>query len=101
MVHPHPHPKAMQVLTPSNPEIAKKFGQVRVEDWDDRVAQMTWTEKLVHGQESFPEAHTYKKSLEGVPESTAAIVANDATMEVVRCHSTCTGELILLHNDWL
>ena len=40
VVHNHPHPLAMQNVKPVNPQIFQKFGMVRVEDWDDRVAKL-------------------------------------------------------------
>lgn len=95
-VHPHPHPRAHEVLIPSNEEIAKKFGQVRVEDWDDRVAGETWSER--HQRGAGPEVGSYLHStvLPGCEGSRWP-----QQHEVVRCHSTTTGELILLHDDWL
>lgn len=95
VVHPHPHPKQFEVLLPSNPEIAKKFGQVRVEDWDDRVRGETWTTALQHSAPD--EVAKYVKNATGKGPS----VHGEHTNEVVRCHSTATGELILLHDDWL
>lgn len=96
VIHPHPHPLAMKVVTPKNVEIFKKFGNVRVEDWDDRVSGLTWHEKVSRG--NFPEANYYKQSAEF---GSTAVPASSAAMAVVRCHTTSTGELVLLHNDWL
>jgi hypothetical protein len=91
VVHNNPHPLAMKVLVPKNEEIAKKFGEVRIEDWDDRVAGSTWRERAQRGTEV--DAYT-NETVDLVPGT-----ASD--FEVVRCHSTATGELILLHDDWL
>lgn len=94
-VHPEPHPRAHEVLIPSNPEIAKKFGQVRVEDWDDRVRGESWTETF--NRRSTQEVTRYIQSAVGKgPE-----IHGEGTNEVVRCHSTTSGELILLHDTWL
>lgn len=94
VIHPHPHPLAMTVVVPANEEIRKKFGVVRVEDWDDRVAGLTWHER--HSvQGTFPEAAAYAEHKERI--STPLQSRN----EVVRCHTITTGELVLLHDDWL
>lgn len=94
VVHPNRHPRAEEVLVPSNPEIAKKFGEIRVEDWDDRVAGATWRERHSHG--GFPEVLRF---LGTTNEGDLGHTPADA--DVVRCHSTTTGDLVLLHNDWL
>lgn len=99
VVHNTPHPKAMQVLTPKNPQIAAKFGQVRVEDWDDRVAGFTAFER--HARGGFPETNGYFASKDEVQTSTAERILYDDSLQIVRCHSTRTGELVLLHDDWL
>lgn len=93
VTHQHPHPLAMKVVIPSNKNIADKFGQVRVEDWDDRVSGQTLVEKL--GRGTFPEVDTLMHVLVGVKTDGGS---QDA---IVRCHSVVTGELVLLHDDWL
>jgi hypothetical protein len=100
--HPHPHPRAQEVLIPSNSKVAEKFGQVRVEDWDDRVAGDAWAERLAHrGADAFPETMGYMRTRDQVHAATGASPAAAEHTEIVRCHSTRTGELILLHDDWL
>lgn len=87
-VHLHPHPLAQRYVKPSNSEIAKKFGIVRVEDWDDRVAGETWDDR--HNRGGDKAADDY-----------AALASPRTSYEVVRCHTQSTGDLILLHDDWL
>lgn len=93
-VHNQPHPLAQKYVKPSNPQIAKKFGIVRVEDWDDRVSNRTWIERNMQG--GFPEVDAYTATTH-LPGLTATPV--DA--QVVRCHTQSTGETVLLHSDWL
>jgi hypothetical protein len=93
VVHNSPHPLAMEVVIPANTEIAKKFGEVRIEDWEDRVAGLTWTEQYVR---SVPSTRAYEESVWDAKTGTVS-----SLHAVVRCHSTATGELILLHDDWL
>lgn len=93
-VHSHPHPLAQRYVKPSNVEIAKKFGIVRVEDWDDRVGGDTWMDRHARGGDKA--ADSYAVSSNPVPPS-----RSDKVDEVVRCHTQSTGELVLLHNDWL
>lgn len=95
VVHNDRHPRAEEVLVPSNEEIAKKFGEVRVEDWEDRVRGETWTES--YSRRSSAEIAQYVSDAIGKGPG----VHGDGTHEVVRCHSTRTGDLILLHNEWL
>lgn len=91
VVHNHPHPKAMQVVTPSNVQIFRKFGKVRIEDWSDRVMQGTWKEL----QSRTPEIQSY---LHTADQTDSVVPADD---EIVACHTIRTGERVLLHNDWL
>lgn len=99
VVHPHPHPSAMKTVQITNPQVAKKFGdRVYLVDWDDRVAGSTWAERVANG--GSPEAATYQESQYN------ALVTGDlgeasGRLEVVRCHDLTTGELILLHDDWI
>lgn len=93
-VHNEPHPLAQKYVIPSNKEIAKKFGTVRVEDWDDRVAGLPWTEQVErHG---YPQAEQYHARAQYDGHK-----ASLASLEVVRCHTQSTGELVLLHHDWV
>jgi hypothetical protein len=92
VVHPHPHPLAMQVVTPSNPEILKTFGRVRIEDWSDRILQGTWQE--LRGRSS--EVKNYL-NLANEPGLGSVMVDN----EIVACHTLHDGSRVLLHNDWL
>jgi hypothetical protein len=102
VVHPQPHPRQFEVFVPANPEIARKYGQVRVEDWDDRVAGEAWIERLSHrGSEAFPEAMGYMRTRDEVHAATGFSPASANHTEIVRCHATATGELVLLHDDWL
>ena len=89
VMHPHPHPLAMSVVTPSNPEIFKKFGKVRIEDWSDRVLQGTWQE--LRGRSS--EVQSY------LGQAAALKTATDN--EIIACHTLHDGSRVLLHNDWL
>lgn len=91
VVHPHPHPKAGQTVTPSNPAVAAKFGKVLIVDWDDRVAQYTWEQQA--SRPNFPQAQAYK--------SNATAYAAPAGDEVVRCYTQSHGEIVLLHDTWL
>lgn len=93
-VHNEPHPMAQQYVLPSNPEIAKKFGAVRIEDWDDRIAENTWLIMRVRGNQ---DASSYAE----LASSMQAPMTGLAACEVVRCHTQRTGELVLLHDDWL
>ena len=93
VVHNHPHPLAMTVVTPTNREIFKKFGKVRIEDWDDRVAGETWQQRFVRGNARSVNSYIIDKTDLGTPQNTVN--------EVVRCHTLTTGELVLLHDDWL
>lgn len=86
VVHNHPHPKAHQVVKPSNPEILKKFGMVRIEDWSDRILQLTWRELV---------GRNYAPAME---QNLLTAVADD---QIVACHTLTTGERVLLHDDWL
>lgn len=100
--HLQPHPRQFEVFFPANPEIAKKYGQIRVEDWDDRVAGETWADRLAHrGADAFPEAMGYMRTRDQVHAATGHSPAATTHTEIVRCHSTTTGELVLLHDDWL
>lgn len=95
VVHPHPHPRTMCTVQITNPEVAKKFGQkVYVVDWDDRITGETWNVLASRGVK---------------PEDGYAVIAAQyqapispgQTLDVVRCHDLTTGELILLHDDWI
>lgn len=104
VVHQHPHPLAMRVVSPTNSFILKKFGMVRVEDWDDRVSGVTFTEKLKRG--TFFEAECANQDLDSpeVAEGCSKVLKMPSSTwedDFVRCHSTTTGDLILLHDDWL
>lgn len=94
VVHNHPHPLSQRYVKPSNNEIAKKFGIVRVEDWDDRVSGITWLEQARRG--GYPQAEQYRTRA----RNATSRVSLDS-LEVVRCHTQSTGELVYLHDDWL
>jgi len=93
-VHNHPHPLAQKYVLPTNPQIAKKFGVVRVEDWDDRVAGATWIERQMRGSAKEADDYVSTSHLPG-------LTTTPTDAEVVRCHTQSTGELVLLHHDWL
>lgn len=93
VVHNEPHPLAQKYVKPSNAEISRKFGIVRVEDWDDRVGGDPWLDRYLRG--GFPEADQYEQLHNQVSPIPMAM------LEVVRCHTQSTGELVLLHDDWL
>jgi hypothetical protein len=96
VVHNTPHRFHMQVVTPSNPQILKKFGKVRVEDWDDRVAGgVTWDQRQARGGYHETEVYVAQKA------ATNPTVPVAEALNVVRCHTLDTGELVLLHDDWL
>lgn len=90
VVHPHPHPLAMQSVTPSNAQIFKTFGRVRIEDWSDRVLQGTWQELSNRA-----EVQAY------VAERSSPSTAAPADNEIVACHTLHDGRRVLLHNAWL
>lgn len=93
-VHKEPHPLAQKYVKPNNPQIARKFGIVRIEDWDDRVAGDTWVDR--HARGGSPESDQYDElSRQYGAESWQRVE------DVVRCHTQSTGELVLLHHDWL
>lgn len=96
VAHNHPHPLAQKVVEPSNAEILKKFGTVRVEDWNDRVTGLLWTEIAQRG--NYSEVSEYPISALAAQKGRGPV---SATHDVVRCHSVTTGEVVLLHNDWL
>jgi hypothetical protein len=96
-VHKEPHPLAQRYIKPSNVAIAKKFGIVRIEDWDDRVSGDTWVSLRERGNAS---AEQYVDSLNNTARDTSVLVP-EILFEVVRCHTQSTGELVLLHHDWL
>lgn len=96
-VHTTPHPLAQKYVKPNNPEIAKKFGIVRIEDWDDRIAGDTWPTLRERG--SAP-VESYVDTLNNTAHDTS-VLAPAILFEVVRCHTQSTGELVLLHHDWL
>lgn len=98
VVHNHPHPLAHQVVDPTNPAILAKFGRVRVEDWDDRVAGLTWAEQLHQG--NYQQANIYSED-QYLQQLSGGLSAASPRFDVVRCHTLTTGELVLLHNDWL
>jgi hypothetical protein len=96
VVHNQPHPMAMKYVVPSNPNIAAKFGIVRIEDWHDRIRQETWIQLVQHGDQEST-AYASRASVAGnVPPSTYP-----AMLDVVLCHTQTTGEVVLLHDDWL
>lgn len=98
VVHNHQHPLAHQVVEPVNTSILAKFGKVRIEDWDDRVAGLTWAEQLHQG--TYPQAFSYTD--ESYLQQVSGGLSDAAPrFDVVRCHTLTTGELVLLHNDWL
>lgn len=92
-VHNEPHPLAHRYVQPSNEAIAKKFGIVRVEDWDDRVAGSLWNERGNQGGHKDVERY-----VEDMISFNAPLQERN---EVVRCHTQSTGELVLLHDAWL
>lgn len=94
VVHNQPHPLSQRYVLSANSQIARKFGVVRVEDWDDRVAGATWAERNRQG--GFPEVTKYV-DLTGSP----SLAHTPADTAVVRCHTQSTGETVLLHDDWL
>lgn len=93
-VHNEPHPLAQKYVRPSNPQIARKFGIVRVEDWDDRVSGSTWVERNIQG--GHPEVDSYLNT-----SHLPGLTATPVDAQVVRCHTQSTGETVLLHHDWL
>lgn len=95
VVHNHPHPLSQRYVKPSNPQILAKFGIVRIEDWDDRVAGFTWIERHQQGAFKEVEAYLYGTAPDRVLTGTAG------STDVVRCHTQSTGDLVLLHDDWL
>lgn len=95
-VHTEPHPMAQKYVKPNNPEIAKKFGIVRVEDWDDRVSGETWPTLRERGLNTSVETYLVQ-----VNALDASVLAPAALYEVVRCHTQSTGEVVLLHHDWI
>jgi hypothetical protein len=92
--HNHPHPKFGQVVTPSNVEIAKKYGRVHIIDWDDRVSGLTISEQ--NGRGGYPQAEKY--TAYATMEKVSPL---SSSLDIVRCYTVGTGELVLLHNDWL
>lgn len=92
VVHNQPHPKAHQVVKPSNAEIFKTFGMVRIEDWSDRIMQGTWME--LQNRSAVAQKYVGTKNLPG----TGSVPADN---QVVACHTLSTGERVLLHDDWL
>lgn len=96
VIHPHPHRLAMKVVLPSNYEIARTYGKVRVEDWDDRVSGQILTEHLRRGGQ---EAHEFYKRRLDDPETPVEPAA--PALAIVRCHTLTDGQMILLHDDWL
>lgn len=104
VVHNHPHPLALQVVTPVNSRIFQKYGRVRVEDWDDRVSGLTWDEQISRG--SFPSANSYWDLTQDPAVSIdqplgQQLPSQPYAQQVVRCHTLDTGAVILLHTDWL
>jgi hypothetical protein len=93
-IHTHPHPLAQKYVRPNNTAIASKFGIVRIEDWDDRIGGDTWMDRHARGGDKA--ADSYAMSGNPVPPSSKSLIS-----EVVRCHTQSTGELVLLHNDWV
>lgn len=96
-VHTEPHPLAQRYVKPNNPEILKKFGIVRIEDWDDRVSGDTWPTLRERGSAS---VERYVDTLNHVAHDTS-VLAPAILCEVVRCHTQSTGELVLLHDAWV
>jgi hypothetical protein len=95
-IHQHPHPLAGQKLASSNPEMAQRYGKLHVIDWDDRVAGTTWQERRSRAG-VFPEVVTYAMNRQEL--LTASVLENENA--VVRTHSCSSGDLILMHTDWL
>lgn len=93
-VHNEPHPLAQKYVRPSNVEIAKKFGIVRIEDWNDRIEGDSWLHLRSRGLTHVDRYTTLAQSLH-------APLTGLACDEIVRCHMQSTGDLVLLHNDWL
>jgi hypothetical protein len=96
VIHPHPHPLAMRVVTPTNPEILRVYGKVRVEDWDDRVSGYVLSEHLRRGGNKA--VNQYVKRIEG-GETNVPLSSHHSS--IVRCHTMRSGDMILLHDDWL
>lgn len=96
-VHNEPHPLAHKYVVPSNKEIAKKFGVVRVEDWDDRIAGDTWMTLRERGE---PSVERYVDLVNTI-RSQSPVLAPAVLNEVVRCHTQSTGEMVRLHDAWL
>jgi hypothetical protein len=96
VIHPHPHPLAMRVVTPTNPEILRVYGKVRVEDWDDRISGYVLSEHLRRGGNEA--IQQYVKRVED--KKTQATLPGPHS-SIVRCHTMRTGDMILLHDDWL
>jgi hypothetical protein len=94
VAHNDRHPLAGKWVIPSNGAIYSKFGVVLVEDWSDRLAQATWPELLERGDQH---AVDYKN----LAVSQGASTTDANKLQVVRCHTQTTGELALLHDDWL
>lgn len=96
-IHNEPHPLAQKYVRPSNAEIAKKYGIVRIEDWDDRIAGDVWTTLRERGDSS---VERYIALVNNI-KSQGPVLTPDEVFNVVRCHTQSTGEMVRLHNDWL
>lgn len=95
-VHNEPHPLAQRYIKPNNPEIASKFGVVRIEDWDDRISGYPWPVLRDQGANSSVESYVAQ-----VNATDRSVLAPAALFDVVRCHTQSTGELVLLHDEWV
>lgn len=93
-VHNTPHPLAQKYVKPSNVEITKKFGIVRIEDWNDRIEGDSWLTLRHRGLAHVDRYTTLAQSLQ-------APMTGLACDAIVRCHTQSTGDLVLLHDDWL
>lgn len=93
-VHTERHPLAERYVKPSNAAILKKFGIVRVEDWADRVDGETWPTLRTRGSAQI-ERYVELAHAQNAPMGPGNL------LEVVRCHLQSTGDLVLLHDEWI
>ena len=94
-VHTEPHRLAQKYVKPSSTEILKKYGIVRVEDWDDRVSGDVWTTLREQGNGDV------ERYVELVHQMGTSVLAPLSIFQVVRCHLQSTGDVVLLHDEWL
>jgi hypothetical protein len=96
VVHNQPHPQAMTVVTPSNTAIFQKYGKLRIEDWDDRIAGLTWSEQI--NRSPAGAAAVYSAQLK---QPSTPVSPTSSNFSVLRCHQLSTGTVVLIHTDWL